>query len=173
MTWYTIQTRTQYENKVMEEIPKRLEAAGLTGSITEIFCPEELVETYKDGVRKESKKKKMPNYIFVDATYSTELWHTLKQIKGFSGFLGNKDRPTPVPDSQVLHLKEEVATSAPRPKVEYSVGATVLIKEGSFKDFNAQVVSADYEKSRLKVNITIFGRETQVDMDLADVELAA
>lgn len=170
MPWYTIQTRSAFENKVMNEIPQKLEAAGLSGDLMEVFAPEEPVVTYKDGVRKETKKKKYPNYIFVNINYSENLWYALKGINGFSGFLGNKNRPEEISAKEIEKMKQEVQTAVPRPKVEFAIDSKVLIKEGPFKDFNATVAYVDYETGKIKVNVTIFGRETLVEMSVPDVE---
>lgn len=173
MAWYTIQTRTSFEDKIMKEIPLKLEAVGLTKDLYEMFAPEDLVVTYKDGVRKESKKKKYPNYIFVNINYSEDFWYALKKINGFNGFLGHKNVPTEVPEYDIARMKAEVENAAPRPKIEFAIDSKVLVKNGPFKDFNATVASVDYESNKIKVNVTIFGRETLVEMDLIDVETVA
>lgn len=174
MTWYTIQTRTSFEDKIMKEIPQKLAAVGLTADLYEMFAPEDLVVTYKDGVRKESKKKKYPNYIFVNIKYSEDFWYALKKINGFNGFLGgNRNTPQEVPEYEISRMKAEVENAAPRPKIEFAVHSKVLVKSGPFKDFNATVASVDYESNKIKVNVTIFGRETLVEMDLTDVETVA
>lgn len=172
MKWYVVQTRSNYENKVMSEIPKVVEEAGISQDIAEFFSPEEPVVTFKDGVKKESKKKMYPNYVFIHAKYSEQVWHALKKINGCSGFLGEKGSPAIMPDSDIEAIKKKIETATPRPKVEYDVGARVLVKNGAFKDFYGTVDSVDYEKGRIKVNVTIFGRETGMDMELVDVELS-
>lgn len=170
MKWYTIQVRSSFENKVMNEIPLKLKAAGLTEDLEEIFAPEETVIVYKNGVNKEMKKKKYPNYVFVKINYSENFWYALKTINGFNGFLGNKNKPESISEAEIVKMKDEVEKSLPKPKVEFPVDSKVIIKNGPFKDFNANVLSVDYENNKIKVNVTIFGRETSVEMEINDIE---
>lgn len=172
MKWYTIQTRAQYENKVISEIKIKLENAGLSDRVEEIFAPEETVITYDNGVKKESKKKLYSNYIFIKLKYDETVWHVLKDIRGCNGFIGDKASPRVVPDSEIDSIKQKLATGTPRPKTEYAVDQRVFIKSGSFKDFHGTVKSVDYEKSRIKISVIIFGRETLIEMELVDVELS-
>lgn len=170
-SWYTIQTRSSFENKVMSEIPLKLKAAGLSDDLVEMFAPEETVITFKNGVQKESKKKKYPNYVFVKINYSENFWYALKKINGFNGFLGNKNKPEAIAESIIQQMKDEAQNAIPRPKIEFAIDSKVVIKNGPFKDFNATVSSVDYDSNKIKVNVTIFGRETLVEMEINDVEI--
>ncbi len=173
MKWYIIQTRSLYENKVMEEIPKRMLEADLTSKVGEFFSPEETVVTYKDGVKKESKKKMYSNYIFINMEYNDDIWHALKKISGFAGLIGDKSKPQIIKDEEIEAIKQKITTAPARPKVEFKLDQRVLVKNGSFKDFYGTVKGVDYEKNRIKVSVAIFGRETVVDMELPDVEISA
>lgn len=170
MSWYTLQTSPNYEAKVMSEIEKRQRDKGL--QIREIFSPEELVVEFKDGKKKERKKRLYTNYIFLEMDYSDEIWHALKGIRGVVGFVGNRAHPMVVPEKDILDMKAQVSGEAPKPKVIYDPGSRVRITSGSFADFYGIVNSVDYDKNKAKVAINIFNRETEVDIELGSIELA-
>lgn len=170
--WYIIQTRALYEHKVASEIPNKLKNISRAQDLFELFIPEENVVSYKNGVKKESKKRLYPNYIFAHCVYSEEMWHAFKNISGFAGFLGDKKSPQTLSNKEIAEMKKNISGSA-RPKKEYKQGQKVFVKTGPFKDFYGTVVSADYEKNKIVLTVTIFGRETSTEMDLQDVELSA
>lgn len=170
--WYIIQTRSMYENKVISEVVPKLSAAGLEKDMFELFSPEETVISFKNGVKKESKKKLYPNYVFALVVYSEQMWHALKKISGFSGFLGDKKSPQTMSFDEIEQIKARL-TNVARPKKEYKEGQRVLVKSGPFKDFYGTVISTDYEKNKINITVTIFGRDTATEMDLQDVELSS
>jgi len=168
MSWYTMQTRPNYEAKVTLEIELKI-ANGLP--IREIFAPIETIYELKDGVKKERKKRVYTNYIFIEMDYSDEIWHALKGIRGVIGFIGSKTRPAIVSDKEIEVMKAKVSGEVPKPKIMFDVGARVRIASGSFADFYGVIKSVDYSKSKAKVAINIFNRETEVDLELTSIEL--
>lgn len=177
MPWYSLQTKPNYEAKVIEHIMNRKSERNLA-EIREIFAPEDILIEYKDGVKKERKRKLYPNYIFIEMDYSDKIWHALKDLgakNGIVGFLGssNGGKPKEVPQKDIDIMKAQVSTvDAPKHKVSFEVNAKVRITTGSFADFYGVVQSVDYEKSKAKVAINVFQRDTIVDMDLNGLELA-
>ena len=173
MSWYTLQTNPNYEAKVIEGIEARKAEKNLE-QIREIFAPEELLVEYKDGKKKERKKRLYTNYIFIEMDYSDEVWHALKGIRGVVGFvgLGNRSHPTVLPDREIATMKAQVGGDTPKPKVMFAPESKVRINSGSFADFFGVVQSVDYEKNKAKVMINIFNRETMVDLELNSLQLA-
>lgn len=170
MSWYTLQTNPNYESKVMEQIEQRKIEKNLP--IREIFSPEETIVSFKNGQKKERKKKLYSNYVFIEMDYSNEVWHALKGIKGIVGFIGDKNSPMVVPNRDIEKMKSKTLSDTPRPKVLFEINSKVRITSGSFADFYGVIKFVDYEKNKAKISITIFNRETEVDLDLPLLELA-
>lgn len=171
MPWYTLQTNPNYESKVIEKIGIVKNEMNLD-QIREIFSPEETIVEYKDGKKKERKKKLYSNYLFIEMDYSDKVWHSLKKIKGVVGFVGNRTNPVEVPLREIKTMKDRISVDSPKPKIIYEVESKVRIKDGSFADFQGIVRSVDYEKNKAKVAVNIFNRETIVDLDLNMIEIA-
>lgn len=170
MPWYTLQTNPNYEAKVIEKIGLVKSEMNLE-QIREIFSPEDLIVEYKDGKKKERKKRRYSNYLFIEMDYSDKVWHYLKKIKGVVGFVGNRTNPVEVPLKEIEAMKDSVSTDAPKPKIVYALECKVRIKDGSFADFEGVIKFVDYEKNKAKVAVNIFNRETIVDLDLNTIEI--
>lgn len=169
MAWYILQTNTNYEAKVIEGINKRKEEKNLT-QVREIFAPEELIVEHKDGKKKEKMKKLYTNYIYIEMDYEDKVWHEFKGIRGVVGLLGDKNRPSVVPDAEVAKLKAQLSGDTPKPKVVFEVNESVRITTGAFSDFTGVVKGVDYEKNKIKVELKVFGRETIAEMSMNEVE---
>lgn len=169
--WYTLQTTPNYEAKVIEGIEKRRQEKNLH-QIREIFAPEELIVEYKDGKKKERKKRLYTNYIFIEMDYSDEVWHSLKGIRGVVGFVGNKAHPTVLPQREIDVMKAQVSTDAPKPKITFEPNTKVRITSGPFADFIGIVKSVNQEKNKAKVIVEIFSRESEVDLELTSLQIA-
>lgn len=177
MAWYILQTNTNYEAKVIEGINKLKSENNLTkvreefaSKVREIFAPEELIVEYKDGKKKEKMKKLYTNYIYIEMDYEPEFSHIFKGIRGVVGLLGDKNRPSVIPDAEVAKLKAQLSGDTPKPKVVFELEENVRIKSGAFADFNAVVKGVDYEKNKIKVELKVFGRETITEMSMSEVE---
>ncbi len=169
MSWYTLQTRPNYEAKVTQAIEKKI-AEGLR--IREIFAPIETVFELKNGQKVEKKKRVYTNYIFVELDYDDAIWHSLKEIKGVVGFIGPKGKPAMLSEKEVEHMKLKVETEAPKPKVTFDKGASVRINSGSFENSIGVVKEVDYSKNKAKIEINIFNRSIEVDLDLNILEVS-
>lgn len=172
LMWYTLQTRPNYEAKVTEEINKKIKENGAVLPIREIFSPEELIVEFKDGKKKERKKRLYTNYLFLEMDYSDAVWHSLKGIRGVVGFVGNRTNPVVLPEEEVATMKAQVNGEVPKPRVMFAENSRVRITSGSFADFYGVLKSVDYEKNKAKVLVSIFNRETEVDLELNLIEQA-
>lgn len=166
--WYTLQTQPNYESKVIEQIETRIKNQGLT-EIGEIFAPEKLIVDFVNGVKKERKKRLYSNYIFINMNYNEDIHHKLKGLRGVVGFVGNRAKPTKVPDSDINKMKEQISDDTPKYKVEFDLESTVKIENSGtgFDGFEGIVKHVDYEKGKAKIELHIFGRPTLMDMSLS------
>jgi len=173
MRWYVVQVFSQFENTVKRALEERIEREGLQGSFGEILVPSEEVVEVKDGVRRRSERKFFPGYVLMQIDMSDEAWHLVRSIPRVLGFIGGKaDRPAPISEREAAVILDRMreGVEKPRPKFLFEVGETVRINEGPFNDFNGVVESVDYEKSRLHVAVSIFGRSTPVELEFGQVE---
>lgn len=165
--WYVIHTYSGYEKKVKTTLEKLVENRGLQEMITEIEVPTEEVIEYKDGKKKIIQRKKFPGYVFVKMVYNEEIWYIVRNTRGVTGFVGpNANRPLPLTEEDLVTMG---FTTNWVPSVDYEVGDTVRIIGGPFADNVCVVESIDAEKSQVKVNISMFGRETPVSVDFSQV----
>jgi len=173
MRWYVVQVFSQFENTVKRALEERIEREGLQDLFGEILVPSEEVVEVKDGVRRRSERKFFPGYVLMQIEMTDEAWHLVRSIPRVLGFIGGKaDRPAPISEREAAVILDRMreGVEKPRPKFLFEVGETVRINEGPFNDFNGVVESVDYEKSRLHVAVSIFGRSTPVELEFGQVE---
>lgn len=173
MEWYVVQAYSQYEAKVKQYIEERVARAGLEDFFEEILVPCETVTEVRDGKRRSSERKFYPGYVLVKMEMNEETWHLVKGTPKVSGFVGGTaGNPMPLTETEaqaILDRMNEGETS-PRPKTLFEVGEHVRVIDGPFNDFSGTVEEVNYEKSRLKVSVEIFGRPTPVDLEFYQVE---
>ncbi len=173
MKWYVVQAYSQYEMRVKQLLTERIVRAGLEDFFGEILIPTEEVSEVRDGKRRTSERKFFPGYVLVEMEMNDETWHLVKDTPNVSGFIGGtSDKPFPLTEKEVdaiMNRMEEGAES-PKPRTLYEVGEEVRVIDGPFADFNATVEAVNYEKSRLKVSVEIFGRATPVELEFYQVE---
>jgi len=175
MRWYVVQTFSQYENAVKRALEERIQRDGMQERFGEILVPSEEVVEMRDGVRRKSERKFFPGYVLVQIDMNDEAWHLVRSVPRVLGFIGGTpDRPAPISDREAETILNRMREGAekPRPKVLFEVGEMVRICEGPFNDFNGTVEEVDYEKSRLRVAVSIFGRSTPVELEFGQVEKA-
>ncbi len=173
MRWYVVQVFSQFENTVKRALEERIEREGLQESFGEILVPSEEVVEVKEGVRRRSERKFFPGYVLMQIDMSDDAWHLVRSIPRVLGFIGGKaDRPAPISEKEAAVILDRMreGVEKPRPKFLFEVGETVRIAEGPFNDFNGVVEAVDYEKSRLNVAVSIFGRSTPVELEFGQVE---
>jgi len=173
LRWYVVHVYSNFENKVKQSLEERIEREGLQDSFGKILVPTEEVVEMRMGQQRKSDRKFFPGYVLVQMDLSDETWHLVKETPKVLGFIGGvSDRPAPISDKEANAIlnKVEEGTNKPRPKFLFQSGEIVRIVDGPFKDFNGSIEEVNYEKSKLKVSVLIFGRSTPVELDFAQVE---
>lgn len=171
--WYVVHAYSGMEKSVRRALLERIERMGMMDRFGEILVPTEEVIEVKGGQKSVTERRFFPGYILVEMEMTDETWHLVKNTPRITGFVGGKsNKPTPVPQHEIDKLLQQMqeGVDKPRPKVSYEVGELVRIKEGPFSDFNGNVEEVNYEKSRLRVLVTIFGRSTPVELEFGQVE---
>ena len=173
MRWYVVQAYSGIEKSVRRALLERIDRSGMKESFGEILVPTEVVIEIKGGQKTETERRFFPGYLLVEMEMTDDTWHLVKNTPKISGFVGGKStRPRPIPQHEVDKLLQQMqeGIEKPRPRVSFEVGELVRIKEGPFADFNGNVEEVNYEKSRLRVLVTIFGRSTPVELEFGQVE---
>jgi len=170
--WYVVHVYSGMEKSVHKALVERIERAGLQTSFGQILVPAEEVVEMKSGRKSITERRYFPGYVLVEMDLTDESWHLVKNTNRVTGFLGGGNRPTPVPPKEVeqILMQMEKGVEKPRPKVLFEVGEMVRVKDGPFADFNGNVEEVNYEKSKVRVSVTIFGRSTPVELDFSQVE---
>ncbi len=164
--WYVVHTFSGYENKVATNLETMVENRKLQDWIHEIRVPTETVSETKDGKTREVERKIFPGYVLVKMVMTDDSWYVVRNTRGCTGFVGPNGKPVPLTDEEVAALgvdRHEV-------EITYAVGDTVRIIEGPLENFSGTVTAIDLEKKQVSVTISMFGRETQVELDLAQAE---
>ena len=171
--WYVVHAFSQYEKKVRDSIKEYAARYGMEDYFGEILVPTEEVVEIKDGQRRTTERKFFPGYVLVNMEMNDDTWHLVKSVPRVLGFIGGTaDRPAPISDAeadQILNRVEE-SVEKPRPKTVFEPGQEVRVIDGPFADFNGVVEEVNYDKNRLRVAVTIFGRSTPVDLEFDQVE---
>ena len=173
--WYVVHVYSGMEKSVHRALLERIERAELEDAFGRILIPSEEVVEVKDGKKSISERRIFPGYVLVEMELTDETWHLVRNTHRVTGFLGGSgNRPTPISDQEVDKIlsQMEEGVEKPRPKVLFEVGELVRVKEGPFADFNGNVEEVNYEKSKVRVSVTIFGRATPVELDFDQVEKA-
>lgn len=172
--WYVVHAYSGMEKSVCRSLKERINRSEhLKDLFGDILVPTEEVVEVKSGQKSVTERRFFPGYILVEMVMTDETWHLVKDTPKITGFVGGKpNKPTPIPQREVEKLLQQIqeGVDKPRPKVSYEVGELVRIKEGPFADFNGNVEEVNYEKSRLRVLVTIFGRSTPVELEFGQVE---
>jgi len=169
--WYVVHTYSGFENKVKVSLLERIESAGMQALFSDVLVPEEDIVELVSGEKKTSKRKFFPGYVLVKMELNDDTWHIVKNTPKVTGFIGTKDKPTPIPDQdvEVLRTRIEEGTLKPKPKFSFDVGDHVKIIDGPFTNFDGIVDEVKPEKGKLRVIVSIFGRSTPVELDFIQV----
>lgn len=173
MKWYVVHTYSGMEKSAASALEERIKRAELGDAFGEILVPSEDIQESRNGKKRVVSRRLYPGYIFVLMEMNDETWHLVKNTPRITGFLGGSaNRPSPIPQSQIDAIKQQVSAGegTPRHKVTFEVGEEVRIKNGAFTDFNGSIEEVNYDKNRLRVMVSIFGRETPVELDFSEVE---
>ncbi|MDP2878390.1 MAG: transcription termination/antitermination protein NusG [Sulfuricella sp.] len=175
MRWYVVHAYSGYEKSVQRALQERIERAGMQDKFGQILVPVEEVVEMKSGQKSISERKFFPGYVLVQMEMDDESWHLVKNTAKVTGFVGGSaQKPTPITEKEVAALMQQIqdGVEKPRPKVLFEVGEAVRVKEGPFTDFNGMVEDVNYDKSKLRVSVLIFGRSTPVELEFSQVEKA-
>ena len=173
--WYVVHTQSGYEKKVKQNLEARISSMNMEGRIHEIAIPMEDVVEFKGGKKVVVQKKVFPGYLLVRCYLDDDSWYVIRNTPGITGFVGAGNKPSPLPRKDVenfLAVKVEGEEQAPRrskPRLAYEEGETVRVKEGPFADFQGQIVEINEDQLKVKVLVNIFGRETPVELEFAQV----
>jgi transcriptional antiterminator NusG len=174
-SWYVVHTYSQFEKSVQRALTERIQREGMQDKFGQILVPVEEVVELKSGQKSISERKFFPGYVLVEMEMTDESWHLVKSTPKVTGFLGGSAmKPTPISQREVDNIMQQMRAGVekPRPKVLFEVGEAVRVKEGPFTDFNGMVEDVNYDKNKLRVAVTIFGRSTPVELDFGQVEKA-
>jgi transcription termination/antitermination protein NusG len=171
--WYVVHAYSGFEKSVQRALIDRIARAGMQDFFGQILVPVEEVVEMKGGQKSISERKFFPGYVLVEMEMNDESWHLVKSTSKVTGFVGGTaNKPTPISEKEVEKIMQQMqeGVDKPRPKVLFETGEVVRVKEGPFTDFHGSVEDVNYEKSKLRVSVTIFGRATPVELDFAQVE---
>jgi transcriptional antiterminator NusG len=173
LRWYVVHAYSGMEKAVERNILERIARDGMQDKFGRILVPMEEVVEVKNGQKKTTERKFFPGYVLVEMVMNDETWHLVKHTNKVTGFVGGaKNRPSPISEAEVMKIVNQMqeGTEKPRHKVEFMVGEFVRVKDGPFTDFNGSVEDVNYEKSKVRVSVTIFGRSTPVELEFSQIE---
>ncbi len=171
--WYVVQAFSGYEGQVKRSLAERIKRYGMEDSFGEILVPTEEVVEMRGGQQRKSERKFFPGYVLVEMEMNDDTWHLVKDVPRVLGFIGGtNDKPAPITSKEADAILQRMqdGVDKPRPKILFEPGEVVRVIDGPFNDFNGVVEDVDYDKSRLKVSVLIFGRSTPVDLEFSQVE---
>ena len=171
--WYVVHTYSQFEKSVQRALTERIQREGMQDKFGQILVPVEEVVELKAGKKSITERKFFPGYVLVEMEMTDESWHLVKSTPKVTGFLGGSAmKPTPISEKEVQNIMQQMRAGVekPRPKVLFEVGEAVRVKDGPFTDFNGAVEDVNYDKNKIRVAVTIFGRSTPVELDFGQVE---
>jgi transcription termination/antitermination protein NusG len=175
MHWYVVHAYSGFEKSVMRALKERVERAGMQDKFGEILVPVEEVVEMKGGQKRTTERKFFPGYVLVQMEMDDDTWHLVKSTAKVTGFVGGTaNKPAPISEKEVqaiLHQMQE-GVEKPKHKITFEIGEMVRVIDGPFNEFNGAVEDVNYEKNKLRVSVTIFGRATPVELDFSQIEKA-
>ncbi len=171
--WYVVHTYSGYENKVKANLEKRVESMGMQDKIFRVMVPEEEETEIKNGKKKTTKKKVFPGYVLAELVMTDDSWYVVRNTPGVTGFVGSTgsgSKPIPLQPDEVDRVLKRMGMEKPQTDVDFELKETVKVKEGPFADFTGTIEEIDTDKQKVKVHVNMFGRETPVELDFAQIE---
>lgn len=168
--WYVIHTYSGYENKVKANLEKRVESMNMEDKIFRILVPMEDEVEIKNGKKKVSKRKVFPGYVLVEMIMTDDSWYVVRNTSGVTGFVGTGAKPIPLHDAEAKHILKQMGVDEPKMRLDYEVGQEVRVTSGPFENFIGIIEEIHPDKGKLKVLVSMFGRETPVELEFAQVE---
>jgi len=167
--WYVINSYAGYENKIKINLEHRIESMNMGDKIYDIYIPKEDVVEIKSGRKEISSKKVLPGYLLVKMHLDDDSWYVVRNTPGVTGFVGNKDNPVPLSNLEVGKIMKRQDTGKPRPKTDFEVGQPVKVTTGPFANFDGTISEINLDQGKLKVLVSIFGRQTPVELNFNQV----
>ncbi len=167
--WYVVHTYSGHETKVARTLKQRAEAAGYTDRIFKMFIPQQQKIVVSEGKKRSIEEKLFPGYLIVLMIMEDDAWHIVRSTPGVTGFVGMGSTPTPLPESEVKALMRFAKMEAPKFEAKFSVGDSVKVAEGPFKDFLGKVDEVNEDQGKVRVLVSVFGRETPLELDFIQV----
>lgn len=168
--WYVIHTYSGYENKVKANLEKRIESMNMEEKIFRILVPMEDEIEVKDGKRKVNKKKVFPGYVLVEMIMTDDSWYVVRNTPGVTGFVGSGSKPIPLTDEEAGQIMRTMGVDEPRLKVDFAINEHVRVRTGPFENFDGIIEEVYPDKGKIKVKISMFGRDTPVELEYSQVE---
>lgn len=167
--WYVVHTSSGHEARVSEALRQRVETMGLTDKVYEMLIPTQDRVVIRGGKKQTVKEKIFPGYLLVNMLVDDDSWLAVRTTSGITGFVGIGNKPTPLSDEEVQNIEKFISSPAPKYKTRFTTGEAVRITDGPFADFLGSISEIDEEKGRVKVLVSIFGRETPVELDFLQI----
>jgi transcription termination/antitermination protein NusG len=168
--WYVLHTYSGYEDSVAFNLKQRIESMGMQDKIFDAIVPKEKKIKIKEGRRTTFEEKIFPGYVLVDMMVTDDSWYVVRNTPNVTGFVGSGTIPSPIDEEELAYLKKRMGADEPKYKIEFAIGDLVKITDGPFKDYEGKVGELDEAKGKAKVMVTIFGRETPVELDFLQVK---
>lgn len=168
--WYVIHTYSGYEEQVVDQLKQRIESLGMEDKIFQVLVPKEKQIEIKNGKRHTVEKKIFPGYVMVEMIVTDDSWYVVRNTPNVTGFIGLGVRPTPMLPQEIDRIKKQMGVSEPKYKIEFCLGDLVRITDGPLKGFEAKVTDIDEDKGKVKILVSMFGRETPVSLDFLQVK---
>ena len=168
--WYAIHTYSGYEEKVAASIKQRINAVDMADKIFDCIVPKEKQIQIKNGKRKVVDAKIFQGYVLVEMKLTDETWYIVRNTPGVTGFVGADTTPTPVSEQEMRKIKKRMGVEEPKHQIDFSVGEVVSIVDGPFKGFDGSIAEIDAVKGKIKVMVSMFGRDTPVELDALQVK---
>src|SRR3990167_8046084 len=168
--WYVIHTYSGYEEQVAENLKQRVESLGMEDKIFKVLVPKEKEIEIKNGHRKTVEKKIFPGYALVEMIVTDDSWYVVRNTPNVTGFIGLGVRPTPMLKEEIDRIQKRMGVDEPKYKIEFKVGDLVKINDGPLKSFEGKATDIDEDKGKIKVLLSMFGRETPVSLDFLQVK---
>lgn len=168
--WYVVHTYAGYENKVKANLEKRVESMEMQDKIFRVLVPMEKEIETKNGKKKSTMKKVFPGYVLVEMIMEDDSWYVVRNTPGVTGFVGPGSKPVPLSEEEIQHILKQMGVDEPRTRVQFESGQQVRVMDGPFSNFIGVIQEILVEKQKLKVYVSMFGRETPVELDFDQVE---
>ncbi|QGP91852.1 Transcription termination/antitermination protein NusG [Neomoorella glycerini] len=168
--WFVIHTYSGYENKVKANLEKRVESMNMGDKIFRVVVPMEDEIQVKDGKRKIVKRKIYPGYVLVEMILTDASWYVVRNTPGVTGFVGTGNKPIPLREEEAQQILQQMGVDEPRPRIDVAVGENVRVTSGPFENFIGSIEEIQPDKGKIKVLVSMFGRETPIELDINQIE---